>query len=79
MPPKKKIQKKVVVVVAPQHGKGFFGDVWKGIKKGVGVLKDSKVLSTVASLVPHPGVQAAGRVAGQLGFGRGRKKALKLK
>ena len=67
MPPKKRKSK-------PQRGKGFF-DV---IKKVGGFLKDSKILSTVASMVPHPGVQAVGRVAGQLGLGRKRKRKLKV-
>ena len=69
MPPKKKKTRK------PQHGKGFF-DV---LKKVGGFLKDTKLLSTGLSLIPHPGAQMAGRVAGQIGLGRGRKKALKLK
>jgi len=72
MPPKKRSSRRR----KPQHGEGFF-DV---IKKVGGFLKDSKILSTVASMVPHPGVQAVGRVTGQLGLGRKRKsKALKLK
>lgn len=52
-----------------QHGEGFFGDLWDKVIKPVGgFLKDSKILSTVGSLIPHPGVQAGARMAGQLGF-----------
>jgi len=51
-------------------GKGFWGDLWSGIKKGVGWLKDNKVVSTVAKLIPHPAAQQVGAVAGQVGFGR---------
>lgn len=52
------------------HGEGFFGDVWSGIKKATGFLKDNKIISSVASLIPHPAAQSVGRVAGSLGFGR---------
>ena len=55
------------------HGDGFFSDVWKGIKKVGGFLKDNKVISNVASLIPHAGAQNVGKVAGVLGFGRKRK------
>ena len=52
------------------NGKGFF-DV---IKKIGGFIKDNKILSTVGSMIPHPGVQAAARLAGSVGLGRkGRK------
>ena len=56
--------------IDPMTGKGFWGDLWSGIKKGVGWLKDNKVVSTVANLIPHPAAQRVGGVAGQLGFGR---------
>jgi len=56
--------------IDPITGKGFWGDLWSGIKKGVGWLKDNKVVSTVAKLIPHPAAQQVGAVAGQVGFGR---------
>ena len=56
--------------IDPMTGKGFWGDLWSGIKKGVGWLKDNKVVSTVAKLIPHPAAQQVGAVAGQVGLGR---------
>jgi len=53
-----------------QKGKGFM-DVMKKIG---GFLKDTKILSTVGSMIPHPGVQAAARLAGSVGLGRKGKK-----
>ena len=53
-----------------QKDKGFF-DVMKKIG---GFLKDTKILSTVGSMIPHAGVQTAARLAGSVGLGRkGRK------
>lgn len=79
MPPKKKAAKKTgpkkrktprkVLIINPQHGTGFFGDVWDGVKKVGGFLKDSKILSTVGSMIPHAGVQTGARFLGQLGLG----------
>ena len=58
-----------------QNGEGFM-DFIKGVgnaaKKVFGVLKDTKILSTVGSIIPHPGVQAAARVAGSVGLGKGK-------
>lgn len=34
-------------------------------------LKDSKIISTVGSLIPHPGVQAVSTIARNLGYGEG--------
>jgi len=56
-----------------QNGKGFF-DL---IKKGVKFLKDTKAISTIGSLVPHPGAQKVAGVAGSLGFGRKRRRPRK--
>ena len=56
-----------------QNGEGFM-DFINGVgnvaKKVGGFLKDTKILSTIGSMVPHPGVQAGVRIAGSLGFGR---------
>lgn len=35
-------------------GTGFFGDLWKGIKKVFGVLKDSGALTTIADMAVAP-------------------------
>ena len=56
--------------INPITGKGFWGSLWNGIKKGVGWLKDNKVISTVAKLIPHPAAQQVGAVAGSVGMGR---------
>ena len=59
----------------PQYGTGFFDF----IKKGFNWLKDNKVISTVAKMIPNPISQTVGNVAGQLGLGkhrRGRKNVL---
>ena len=56
--------------INPITGKGFWGSLWNGIKKGVGWLKDNKVISTVAKLIPHPAAQQVAGVAGAVGMGR---------
>lgn len=43
------------------EGDGFFGDLWNGIKKTVGVV--TKVASPILSLIPHPAAQVAAHVA----------------
>ena len=63
--PKRKIGRKKNL-----KGKGFF-DV---IKKIGGFLKDTKILSTVGSMIPHAGVQTAARLAGSVGLGRKKKR-----
>lgn len=69
------------------YGKGFFGDVWNGLKKagksayniGGKVAdwakenKPSKLISTV----PNPYFQAAGSVLDLLGMGKGKKRFTK--
>ena len=67
----------VVPVAMPMHGEGFFGDLWDGVKKVGGFLKDSKILSGVASAIPHPYAQTAAPILKQIGLGK-RKKLLKL-
>ena len=56
--------------IDPITGNGFWGSLWNGIKKGVGWLKDNKVISTVAKMIPHPIAQRVGSVAGTVGMGR---------
>lgn len=57
----------------PQRGEGFFGDVWKGIKKagGVGndILKSTKIISSVAPMFGPRGV-IIGNAAKKLGYGK---------
>ena len=53
-----------------QHGYGFFDSVGNFFKRAYNVVKNNKLISRVGSLIPHPAVQAAARVAGQLGLGR---------
>ncbi len=59
------------------NGKGF-KDFIRGVgniaKKVGGFLKDTKILSTVGSMVPHAGVQTAARLAGSVGLGRKKKR-----
>jgi hypothetical protein len=50
-------------------GKGFM-DFLSGVGN---FLKDTKLLSTGLSLIPHPAGRIAGGVAGALGLGRKRK------
>ena len=57
-----------------QNGGGFWGDVWDGIKKVGGIIKDNKLLSGGLSLIPHPYAQLGAKGAGMLGLGRKRKK-----
>ena len=50
----------------PQYGTGF----WDSIKSAFNWVKDNKIISTVASIIPNPAAQRIGAVAGQLGLGR---------
>ncbi len=53
----------------PRKGKGFMDILGK-----VGnFLKDTKLISTVSGLIPHPAGQAISGVAGSLGLGRKRR------
>ena len=62
-----------------QNGKGFL-DVFKKIGSTLGtvanqannLLRSTKAISTIGSLVPHPGAQKVAGVAGALGYGRRR-------
>jgi hypothetical protein len=50
---------------------GGFGlsDVWNGIKKAHSFVKDNKIISTVAGLIPHPIAQGVALGATALGYG----------
>lgn len=81
---KKKMMKagsKPVFVIQPRsviQGNGFFDDIWSGIKSVAGpindILKDTKAVSTIASLIPDARAQGVARVAGSLGYGKMRGK-----
>ena len=57
-----------------QHGEGFFGTVRDAIKKGFNFIKDNKLVSGIASLIPHPAAQGIAQGARLVGMGKGRKK-----
>ena len=69
-----------MVVRRTQRGKGFL-DVFKKIGSTLGtvanqannLLRSTKAISTLGSLVPHPGAQKVAGVAGALGYGRRRR------
>lgn len=58
-----------------QRGAGFWGDVWNGIKKVGGVIKDSKLISKSLAGNPDPRAQTAASIAGSLGFGKKKRSA----
>ena len=58
----------------PQKGRGL----WDAIKGAWNWVKDNKVISTVASMIPHPLAQRVGGVAGQLGLGRRKRKSVRV-
>lgn len=70
-------------VVRKRRGMGFFGDLWSGIKSGVGavnsvipikdILKQTGAISTGLSLLPGIG-GIASRGAQALGYGRRRRR-----
>ena len=57
-----------------QKGKGFLDF----IKKGFNILKDNKVISTVASMIPHPAAQGIAQGARLFGMGKGKKHKLRV-
>jgi hypothetical protein len=64
MPPKRRAVRRRV-----QHGEGFFGDLWNGVKKVANLVKDNKLVSR--------GLDAAGQgkyagIARQFGLGKRR-------
>jgi hypothetical protein len=56
--------------IDPLTGKGFWGDLWSGVKKVFNFAKDNKVISTVAGMIPHPVAQRIDAAAGSVGMGR---------
>ena len=56
----------------PMRGRGFFGNLWSGVKsvgsKIGNFVKDQKLISKGLALIPHAGAQAAAKVAGQVGL-----------
>ena len=53
-----------------RRGRGFFGKVWNGIKKAANYVKDKKLISKIANLIPHPAAKAVGTAASAVGLGR---------
>ena len=81
MPPKRKSARTGGVyilsdgrVFTNQQGKGFFGNLWKGIKKVANFVKDNKLVSKGLSAAGQG--QAAG-IASQLGLGRRKRKTVR--
>ena len=78
MPPKRKSSRGgAKMQLYNAQGRGFFGDVWNGIKKGFKLIKDNKLISGVAGLVPHPLAQTIATGAKAVGMGRTRGKGKK--
>lgn len=69
----------VSYVDAMKHYGGSFGDfirkVASFVKPIVSVLRDTKLISSAASQIPHPVAQQVGQVAAKLGFGDGGRAA----
>lgn len=51
------------------EGGSIFDKIWNGIKNGVKWLRDKRLVSKVAKMIPHPIAQTVGSVADTLGFG----------
>lgn len=51
------------------EGGSLFDKIWSGVKSGVKWLRDKKLVSKVAKMIPHPIAQTVGSVADTLGFG----------
>ena len=56
-----------------RRGKGFFGNLWNGIKRAASWVKSNKIISRVANAIPHPYAKAIGTAAGAVGLGRRRR------
>jgi len=67
------VKPKIVLV---QGGKGFFGDVWKGIKKVGGFVKDNGLLSKGLALTGNPMLSSGAKMLG-LGKKKGKRKGKK--
>jgi hypothetical protein len=67
---------KPVFVVQPSliNGSGWLDDAWSAVKSIAApvndVLKQTKLISTIGSLIPNPYVQSGAKIAGSLGYGR---------
>jgi hypothetical protein len=49
-----------------QNGEGIFGDIWRGVKKVGGFIKDKGLISKGLALAGRPGLSGAAKM---LGFG----------
>ena len=77
MPPKRKSTRGAKMQLYNARGEGFFGDLWSGIKKGFKFIKDNKLISGVAGLIPHPYSQTIATGAKAVGLGKARGKGKK--
>jgi len=57
-----------------QTGTGFFSSIGNAIGKVNNLLKSTKAISSLGSLIPLPGAQKVAGVAGALGYGRRRRR-----
>ena len=73
MPKRKSTRGGAKVQLYNARGQGFFGDLWSGIKKGFNFIKDNKLVSGVASLIPHPMAQRIAAGAKMAGMGKRKK------
>lgn len=55
-----------------RYGRGFFGNLWNGIKSAGRFIKDNKLISRGLALIPHKYAGIASQGASALGLGRRR-------
>ena len=71
------LQAKALPGVKYMPSKNVYGGLFEGFANFLSnankFLKDTKLLSTIGSLIPIPGVQVGAQVANQLGYGRKRR------
>jgi hypothetical protein len=63
------------------RGGNWLGDAWDTIKSGASkvndFLKSTKAVSTIGSLIPDGRAQIIGKIAGQAGYGKKKRKTQK--
>ena len=59
-------------IIAHLDGSGFWGDLWDGVKTGVGTV--AKIAKPVLGMIPHPAAQMASKGLDAFGFGKPRKR-----
>lgn len=73
MPTRKAGKRKGKRKAPKMQGEGFFGDVWSGIKKAAGYIKDNKLISKGLNLIPDARAKAAAKAAEAVGLGKRRR------